>query len=300
MQDFLNWLQEESGYKAEEKKTILQRITEWLSDIIEAIRDIMNSGELNGAGKLFAKENCDELVRIRKQFLEALDGAGANYRESGAVEGDVRFSFKNTKTGMANDKLLPYDEELTAIIEQKGGYIVDSFDKLKNIVNIAYDNPQLKATAYFGIVSPDVLSNIENHIHNLPKELEGKLFKQGQSYSVAATLDSIKHLSDEKALTKQDVIDYLDRMSDTIIDFDSVNFDYYYQGKEKSKGIVFKKTFADGTMQSFEIVSNKKRSLNLQTIYMQKGDYKKKEVCRNPADGKTLSRRPRRRSVKLQ
>ena len=94
MQDFLNWLQEESGYKAEEKKTILQRITEWLSDIIEAIRDIMNSGELNGAGKLFAKENCDELVRIRKQFLEALDGAGANYREGGAVEGGVRNSFQ--------------------------------------------------------------------------------------------------------------------------------------------------------------------------------------------------------------
>lgn len=92
VQNFLEWLQDESGYKAEEKKTILQRITEWLSDIIEAIRDIMNSGELNGAGKLFAKENCDELVRIRKQFLEALDGAGVNYREGGAVEGGVRNS----------------------------------------------------------------------------------------------------------------------------------------------------------------------------------------------------------------
>lgn len=75
VQDFLNWLQEESGYNADEKKTILQRITEWLNDIIEAIRDIMNSGELNGAGKFFAKENCDELTKIRKMFLEALDGA---------------------------------------------------------------------------------------------------------------------------------------------------------------------------------------------------------------------------------
>ncbi|MBR3815136.1 MAG: hypothetical protein IKJ27_00245 [Clostridia bacterium] len=107
VQDFLNWLQEESGYKAEEKKTILQRITEWLNDIIEAIRDIMNSGELNGAGKFFAKENCDELVRIRKQFLEALDGAGVNYREGGAVEGNVKFSNKRltngTETAYNND-----------------------------------------------------------------------------------------------------------------------------------------------------------------------------------------------------
>ena len=92
VQDFLNWLQNESGYNAEKKKDILQRITEWLSDIIEAIKEIMNDGELNGAGKLFAKQQCDELAKIRKMFLEALDGAGVNYREKGAVEGNVRNS----------------------------------------------------------------------------------------------------------------------------------------------------------------------------------------------------------------
>lgn len=97
VQDFLNWLQNESGYNAEKKKDILQRITEWLSDIIEAIKEIMNDGELNGAGKLFAKQQCDELAKIRKMFLEALDGAGVNYRKKGAVEGDVRNSLKDKK-----------------------------------------------------------------------------------------------------------------------------------------------------------------------------------------------------------
>lgn len=90
-------LQDKSGYNAEEKKTILQRITEWLSDIIEAIKEIMNDGELNGAGKLFAKQQCDELAKIRKMFLEALDGAGVNYRKKGAVEGNVRNSIKLTQ-----------------------------------------------------------------------------------------------------------------------------------------------------------------------------------------------------------
>ena len=64
---------------------------------------------------------------------------------------------------------------------------------------------------------------------------------------------------------------------DTVIDFDTVNFDYYYQGNSKSKGVIFKKTFEDGKMQSFEIVSNKKRTLNLQTLYMESGDYQKKK-----------------------
>ncbi len=44
---------------------------------------------------------------------------------------------------------------------------------------------------------------------------------------------------------------------------------------EKANGVLFKKAFDDGMMQTFEIVSNGKRTLNLQTIYMEKGDYKK-------------------------
>ena len=81
-------------------------------------------------------------------------------------------------------------------------------------------------------------------------------------------------------MTKEDIVDYLDRMADTIIDFDTVNFNYYVRGNLKSNGIIFRKSFKDGTMQSFEIVSKKKRSLNLQTIYMEKGDYIKKKSAK--------------------
>ena len=64
MNNLLDRLQNESGYNENEKKNILQRIAEWLKDIIEAIKDILNDGELNGAGKLFAKEKCDELTQV--------------------------------------------------------------------------------------------------------------------------------------------------------------------------------------------------------------------------------------------
>ena len=104
VQDFLNWLQDESGYNAAEKKTILQRITEWLGEIIDSIRSIMNTGELNGAGKLFAKQQSEALTDIRKQFLEALEGYGDNYRKGGVVEGKVRYSFSDKPKG--NGKII--------------------------------------------------------------------------------------------------------------------------------------------------------------------------------------------------
>ena len=43
-------------------------------------------------------------------------------------------------------------------------------------------------------------------------------------------------------------------------------------------GILFKKQFEDGINIAFNIVSNKKRSLNLITAYMDKADYKKRSL----------------------
>lgn len=59
------------------------------------------------------------------------------------VSGDgKRYAFRDSSTGMANDALLPYDAELAGFIQQRGDYIVDGFDKLVEVVNLAFDAPQ--------------------------------------------------------------------------------------------------------------------------------------------------------------
>lgn len=196
-----------------------------------------------------------------------------------AENNDIRYSFRNSSSGMANDGLSPYNAELTKFIEQNNGYIVDSFDKLKKVVNLAFDNPNAKGTAYFGIINTDVLEKIKNSIPNLPQATRDVLFKKGKDYSIATTLDSIRHIVDEKKLSRTDVIDYLDRLADTIVEFDTVTFDYYHQGASKTAGLLFKKQFNDGTLVSFDLVSHKKRSLLLQTLYLNSADYKKKKAA---------------------
>ena len=195
-------------------------------------------------------------------------------------DSDIRYSFRGSESGMANDALSAYDEELTRFIEQRGDYIVNSFDKLKQIVNLAFDNPNLKATAYFGIISNESLEKIKNSIPNLAKAIEGILFKEGRDYSIAVTFDSIRHIVDEKGLSREDVIDYLDRLADTILVFDSVAFDYYYQGGQKTPGLLFKKAFSDGTLLSFNLVSQKKRSIVLHSLYLDSVNYQKKKSAK--------------------
>ena len=272
-----------------------KKIVEFISELIEKIKTFISQMAGTSKEKAKAKEVIKVLERYADAYKATMNAVERKLNrdwdelweeeqaqkntdtESGVNRQNVKNSFHKSKNGTANDLLTPYSEELRKVITQNGDYILDNFDDLKNAVNMAFDNPQKKATAYFGIVPTDILTKIEKNIPNLPKDLESKLFKLGKDYSVATTLDSIRHLADEKSLSREDIVDYLDRVADTIVEFDTVSFNFYIQGNAKLNGILFKKSFEDGTMQSFEIVSHKKRALNLQTMYMEHGDYKKKK-----------------------
>lgn len=227
-----------------------------------------NSAENEHLGTLSAKNHQKEsLTNINQENMHVSDG-------------EIRYSFKNSQNGLANDGLTEYSGELRDLIEERGDIIVDSYEKLVEVVNLAFDEPSTKKTIYFGIIEAATIEKIKNSIPNLPKELEGKLFKDGKQYSVAATLDSIRHLVDEKSLTREDVIDYLDRFADTVTDFDSVTFNYYDGGNGETRGLLFRKKYIDGTYLSFDLISNKKRSLILQSLYMDKADYIKKKSAK--------------------
>lgn len=243
-------------------------------DLVKRILAIREEGEENNS----AENEHLSTLSAKNQQKESL--TNINQENMHVSEGEVRYSFKNSQNGLANDGLTEYSGELRDLIEERGDIIVDSYDKLVEVVNLAFDEPSTKKTIYFGIIEAATLEKIKNSIPNLPKELEGKLFKEGKQYSVAATLDSIRHLIDEKSLTREDVIDYLDRFADTVTDFDSVTFNYYDGGNGETRGLLFKKKYIDGTYLSFDLISNKKRSLILQSLYMDKADYIKKKSAK--------------------
>ena len=213
------------------------------------------------------------------------------------AEGKKRYSFSGNKTGIAHDALVPYDVELRALIERGGNIIVDSYEVLEQVVNLAFDEPTRKGTAYFGTIPPEKLVEIKAKVHNLPSAPAESLFKPGMGYSIAVTLDSIRHLVDDKpGMTRADVLDYLDRMTDTIIDADAVSYSKYTDSRlQTNNGLRFEKRFPDGKLISFNIISNKKRSLNLQTLFMDSASYIKKKTADTPLMHKTSAHTPEAR-----
>ena len=286
----------------------------WLKEYKRLFNEVSayNKGQSEGAKKIEKLGRLDKgkltLLGTNKEaentLLRALNAENAqkstltniNKENMHVSDSGERYAFTNSKSGKANDTLQDYSDELLDLIEERGDYIVDNYEKLKEVVNIAFDKPKIKATAYFGIINIATLQKIEKSIPNLPKEFDGKLFKEGKQYSVAATFDSIRHLVDDKKMTRDDVIDYLNRLADTIVDFETATFDYYTDSYgKKNNGILFKKKFDDGTMVSFDLVSNKKRSLSLVTLYLNSADYQKKKAAETPLMQKTSAHTPEAR-----
>ena len=270
-------------------KGLAQKVLDWFKGFAAKLKRAYKDLSADSAEGRLVAEMTDTIDRLQTLFTEGLAQAGENYRAaerrknstSRNEHAEKHYSFRNSKTGMANDALQPYDAELRNLIESQGNIIVDSYEKLVEVVNRAFDNPKDKATAYFGILDTSILVRIEKSIQNLPEALKGMLFKQNKQYSVATTLDSIRHLTDNKSISRNDVMDYLDRLADTIAEFDTVAFDNYTDGMGKrNNGILFKKLFSDGVLQSFSIVSHKKRSIRLVTIYLESGAYQKKKSAK--------------------
>ncbi len=84
--DFLNWLKEDSGYSKAEKKTVLQRIIDFFDRIIEAIKDTIQNGELSKTAREFAQMQADKAAQIREMFLDALDGINGKKRKNAGSE----------------------------------------------------------------------------------------------------------------------------------------------------------------------------------------------------------------------
>lgn len=313
-------MDETNAYYAEQvlgNKYTLEKLVEAESSLKEKIlsffkgasEDYADVPKLSGAAKKYYrtyKKLFDEFSarNAENNAIEPFTNKnGSNVNENGVSDNvrtingnnmsvsDRQHAFTNSNSGIAHDFLLQYDDELRSIIENRGDTIIDDYDKLKSTVKNAFENPDNKSTAFLGIIDTTTLQKIKDNIPNLPKELEGKLFKEGKQYSIAITMDSIRHMVDEKGLSETDIIDYIDKIADVIIDFDSVNFDYYIKGKNKTPGLLFKKSFSDGTIITFDLVSQNKRSLLMQTLYMESSDYQKKKSAKalpmQNASGKT-------------
>lgn len=117
---------------------------------------------------------CEDLLANSEKFKQALESMTENEKKTlldklkeiiTNIKNWINKFLSEYNSNSFEAKVMRVDmarfKKQLELFEQMIEDIVDSFEKLKDVVNLAFDKPQLKATAYFGIIPAETLSKIE-------------------------------------------------------------------------------------------------------------------------------------------
>lgn len=130
-----------------------------------------------------------------------------------------------------------YGEVLKNRIESTGRDIIIKNNKqLKELVKESFINKNLNIALHLGRLNSEIIYSIKCKIINIPQNKENLL--NNKPYDLIINQSEIRHLVENKLnLTINDVIDFIKRVPDIIINNDCV----VYSKNEKNEGLRFKK-----------------------------------------------------------
>ena len=166
------------------------------------------------------------------------------------------------------------DEE-SDILKGKNRTVLKTKEDIGRFVEDAINQNQQNEFGYLGVVTPDTIDRIKNQITDISDANKEALLKR-DSYSLRIGQSEIRHLQ-KSGMTVQEAKDYVEKIPQIVSEFDSARYTIENHDGQVIQGIKFEKTFEDGRMYSYIMVSNKKGTLTMKTTYMDKNDYKKKK-----------------------
>lgn len=263
-------------------RTIEEKLDKALSEGYTNIYGkIVNSNEeyLNQKSKVYGRdfnaqtrENYDPTENMTDEDFRIF-GMKKQNKKSNIEGNEVKSMKKNNNKNIMNN----YDNKTASLIEKsKRDTIIENIRQLNNLIDEALNSQNNKAL-HLGRLNKNIIDELKAEIKNLPKD--NKDFLKRDSYDLIINQSEIRHLKDKKNnLTKKDIKKFIKLLPDLIINNDFVS----YTKNANGEGLRFKKLMSDGTYVSFVIVSNKKGTMKVKTIYMEKGDYENKKRSISP------------------
>ncbi|MEG1288307.1 MAG: hypothetical protein RSD29_03045, partial [Bacilli bacterium] len=205
-------------------------------------------------------ENSKESLFI-KDLKNKWESAYRNKEENTNIKTEINFSLFDD-----------YDERTKENLNStKRDIIVKSNLELEQLIDEALGIKNSNKALHFGIIKKSTISYIKDNLQNLPKDKQN--FIKYDNYDLIMNQSEIRHLTDEKNITSEEVKKYISKIPEII---NSSNY-ISYTINNKNEGLRFKKILDDGTYVSFILVSNKQHSFKIKTIFLDKEDYEEKK-----------------------
>lgn len=86
---FVQWLQKESGYNQTEQRTIIQRVIDIIDNVVKYLKNVIKDSTLSRAARETAQMEEKRANEIRRMFLDALEGAVKTANATGEYTTDA-------------------------------------------------------------------------------------------------------------------------------------------------------------------------------------------------------------------
>lgn len=176
---------------------------------------------------------------------------------------------------MEEIKLIKFSNKRKNIIKKiSNSIIVENKEILKKLVIESFEDLTLKKDIYIGIIPKEVINSIKTRIKQIKKKDIEKILNENIEYALKINQDEIRHINKKETITMEDVIRFVCSLDDVILNFDNVSYGKY----NNQNALRFEKNMEDGNHISFNVISNQKNTIRIQTLFLDKKDYKKRSV----------------------
>ena len=252
VEQFANWL---SDNKTEaEKKSIIETITEFLKSVIEKIKSVIATSNLQTAARNAMEMEQKRADHIRKQFLNMLDNASENLYSGVEAENNTKYSLDSYN-----------EKQIDSFKNSKKIELYHSKEQLQKFVDDARQHKNLNKKMYFGVISNEMAEYIKNETG---VDVKG--------YNVALRADNIlkifnSHGSEtfelsrgQRAITDEDIL----KLPQLLNNIDYAEYAGKYNGMQNSNNdFINLKSNKDDTITIGAFKQKKYLDLRIHTMY---------------------------------
>lgn len=252
VEQFAKWL---SDNKTEaEKKSIIETIADFLKSVIEKIKNVIATSNLQTAAKDAMEMEQKRANHIRKQFLNMLDNASENLYGGVEAENNTKYSLDSY-----NKKQIDSFKNSNKI------ELYHSKEQLQKFVNDARQHKNLNKKMYFGVISNEMAEYIKNETG---VDVKG--------YNVALRADNILKIFNshgnetfelsrgQRAITDEDIL----KLPQLLNNIDYAEYAGKYNGMQNSNNdFINLKSSKDDTITIGAFKQKKYLDLRIHTMY---------------------------------
>lgn len=252
VEQFAKWL---SDNKTEaEKKSIIETISDFLKSVIEKIKSVIATSNLQTAARDAMEMEQKRANHIRKQFLNMLDNASENLYGGVEAENNTKYSLDSY-----NKKQIDSFKNSNKI------ELYHSKEQLQKFVNDARQHKNLNKKMYFGVISNEMAEYIKNETG---VDVKG--------YNVALRADNILKIFNshgnetfelsrgQRAITDEDIL----KLPQLLNNIDYAEYAGKYNGMQNSNNdFINLKSSKDDTITIGAFKQKKYLDLRIHTMY---------------------------------